>query len=59
TPGTFGLNPDGTLELEAYVAVNGIAFFDAYLRGLPEAKAWLNSDNMKLWSKGVATITTK
>ncbi|MBI5081645.1 MAG: hypothetical protein HZB17_10130 [Chloroflexi bacterium] len=59
THGTFGLNPDGTLELEPYVAVNGIAFFDAYLRGLPEAKAWLNSDNMKLWSKGVATITTK
>ncbi len=57
--GTFGLGPDGTPELQPYVAANGIAFLDAYLRGLPEAKAWLNSDKMSLWSKGVAKITAK
>ncbi len=57
--GTFGLGPDGTPELQPYVAANGIAFLDAYLRGLPEAKAWLNSDNMSLWSKGIAKITVK
>ncbi len=57
--GTFGLGTDGTPELQSFVAVNGIAFLDAYLRGLPEAKAWLNSDNMSLWSNGIAKITAK
>ena len=56
---TTGAVSNETLQLQAYIEASGIAFLDAYIRGLPEAKAWLNSDNMKLWSKGVATITTK
>ncbi|HAV77780.1 MAG TPA: hypothetical protein DCX53_10570 [Anaerolineae bacterium] len=56
---TFGLGPDGTRELQPFVAVSGIAFFDAYLRGYPEALAWLNSDGISTWSNGVATITAK
>ena len=59
THATFGLSPDGTPELQIYVAGNAIVFFDAYVRGLPEAKAWINSDKMSLWSKGVAKITAK
>ncbi len=43
----------------ASIDPTGIAFFDAYLRGLPEALAWLNSNGMSTWSNGVATITTK
>ena len=56
---TFGLGDDGTAELMPLVAINGIAFFDAYLRGYPEAKTWLNSDGMNRWSKGIAKITAK
>jgi predicted dienelactone hydrolase len=56
---TFGLGSDGTRELQPYVAVTGIAFFDAYLRGCPEALAWLHSDGVSLWSNGVAGITVK
>ncbi len=68
---TFGFGSDGlsapntgpvsneTRQIQRYIEANGIAFLDSYVRGLPEAKAWLNSDNMKLWSKGIATITTK
>ncbi len=59
THSTFGLDVDGTPGLKAYIATTGIAFFDAYLRGLPEALAWLNSDSMSLWSNGLATITAK
>lgn len=57
--GTFGLGPDGAQGLQPYVAATGIAFFDAYLRGYPEALAWLNSDGVSVWSNGVATITAK
>ncbi len=56
---TTGTVSNETLQLQAYIEASGIAFLDAYVRGLPEAKTWLNSDNMKLWSKGIATITTK
>jgi dienelactone hydrolase len=59
THATFGMNEDGARELEPYVAINGIAFFDAYLRGLPAARAWLNSNSMSLWSNGIAKITAK
>jgi hypothetical protein len=53
------LGPDGARELQPYVAITGIAFFDAYLRGYPEALAWLNSDGVSVWSNGIATITAK
>jgi predicted dienelactone hydrolase len=56
---TFGLGDGGTDALKPIVAINGIAFFDAYLRGYPEAKAWLNSDGMSRWSTGIAKITAK
>ncbi|MBI3168041.1 MAG: hypothetical protein HYZ22_06155 [Chloroflexi bacterium] len=56
---TFALGSEGALELEPYVAATQIAFFDAYLRGYPEALAWLNSDGISTWSNGIATITTK
>jgi len=57
THNLFGLNADNARELETYVAVRGIAFFDAYLRGSAEARAWLNSNAMSVWSKGIAKIT--
>lgn len=56
---TFALGSDGALNLEPYVAATQIAFFDAYLRGSPEALAWLNSDGISVWSDGIATITVK
>jgi len=56
---TFGLGSDGARKLQPYVAATGVAFFDAYLRGYPEALAWLNSTGMSLWSSGVAEISTK
>ena len=59
THSTFGLDEDGDPELGVFIARTGIAFYDAYLRGLPEALAWLNSNGMSVWSNGVATITTK
>jgi len=57
--GTFALGDDGDASLKPYIASSGAAFFDAYLWGLPEAKAWINSDKVSLWSKGVAKITAK
>jgi hypothetical protein len=57
--GTFGLGPDGARELQPYVAATALAFFDAYLRGYPEALAWLNSDGISAWSNGIASITVK
>ncbi|MEW6085122.1 MAG: hypothetical protein AB1607_11055 [Chloroflexota bacterium] len=56
---TFGLGPDGAQDLQPYVAVTAVAFFDAYLRGYPEALAWLNSDGVSVWSNDIATITVK
>ncbi len=56
---TFGLGPDGARDLQPFVAAAGVAFFDAYLRGYPEALAWLNSDGVSVWSNGIATITVK
>ena len=56
---TTGAVSNETLHYSIYRSQRHIAFLDAYIRGLPEAKAWFNSDNMSLWSKGVATITTK
>jgi hypothetical protein len=57
THNLFGLNADNARELETYVATSGIAFFDAHLRGSAEARAWLNSNAMSVWSKGIAKIT--
>jgi predicted dienelactone hydrolase len=59
THNLFGLNADNARELETYVATSGIAFFDAYLRGSAEARAWLNSNAMSVWSNGIAKITAK
>jgi predicted dienelactone hydrolase len=56
---TFGLGPDGAQELQPYVAAAALAFFDAYLRGYPEALAWLNSNSVSIWSSGVAEISAK
>ncbi len=60
THGTFGLNPvTGDVKLEEYVSAAGIAFFDAYLRNLPEARTWLTANKISTWSGGVAKITVK
>ncbi len=61
----FGLNAatgagDRPLtQLEEYVWVSGLAFLDAYVRGLAPARAWLESREIEGWSAGVATISRK
>jgi len=61
----FGLNAatgagDRPLtQLEEYVWNSGLAFLDAYARGLAPARAWLESQEIKGWSGGVATISRK
>lgn len=57
---TFGLNAaTGDPQLLPFVKAAGIAFFDAYLRNIAAAKAWLASDKMHAWSHGAAKLTTK
>ncbi len=61
----FGLNADSgagdrpLTQLEEYVWVSGLAFLDAYVRGLASARAWLESQEIDGWSAGVAEISRK
>jgi hypothetical protein len=41
------------------VGSTGLAFLDAYLRGLEAAKTWLLANQIGMWSNGIANITTK
>jgi dienelactone hydrolase len=60
THNTFALNAEANNAwLEPYVRASAIAFFDAYLRSLPGAKAWLASGKINTWSSGAARITMK
>ena len=54
------LRNDAHPQFVAYVRSTGLAFFDAaYLRGLPEAQAWLRSGSLERASGRVATLTSR
>lgn len=55
----FGLKEDGSRPLEYYVANAGIAFFDAHLLDLPEARTWLESNSLHELSGGISTMASK
>ena len=56
----FGLTADDHgKDLLPYVGSTGLAFLDAYLRGLEAAKTWLLTNQIGMWSNGIANITTK
>ena len=59
--GVFGLSIDEPASqlLLPYVEASALAFLDATLRGLPDAKGWLVSNQISLWSGGIAQITVK
>jgi len=54
---TFNLNNPAQPQFEAYVRSTGVAFFDAYLKGLAEAHAYLQSQSLQTVSANVATIS--
>ena len=56
---TFNLRNEAHPQFVAYVRSTGLAFFDAYLRGLPEAQAWLRSGSLEVVSGQVATLTSR
>ena len=41
------------------IATNGVAFFDAYVRGRAEAKEWLTTNQLARATKGVGQISIK
>ncbi len=53
---TFNLNNPDQPVFESYVRSTGLAFFDAYLKGLPVARAYLDSPALQTVSSNVATI---
>lgn len=46
-------------EFAPLIVTNGMAFFDAYLRGSAEAKAWLTTNQLSRGTNGVAQISNK
>ena len=56
---TFNLNGSGPNDSSAYLTSAGLAFFDAFLRDRPEARAWLSSAHLPLWSDNVARLDRK
>jgi predicted dienelactone hydrolase len=62
--GVSGLK-DGLVNFQSnadhirYTKMVTLAFWDAYLKGDPEAKAWLASDALASFSKGIAKIESK
>ena len=56
---TFNLRNDVHPQFVGYVRSTGLAFFDAYLRGLPEAQAWLRSGNLESASGRAATLASR
>nr|MCU0635680.1 hypothetical protein [Gemmatimonadaceae bacterium] len=56
---TFNLNNPAQPRLEAYVRSTGVAFLDAYVKGLPTARAYLTGGVLARSSGGVATIVTR
>jgi predicted dienelactone hydrolase len=62
--GVSGLK-DGLVKFQAnadhirYTKMVTLAFWDAHLKGDPEAKAWLESDALATFSKGIAKLESK
>lgn len=54
-----GLGERPLTQMETYVLSSALAFLDAYVRDLPEAREWLTSGNIEAWSDGEAMITAK
>ena len=46
-------------DFDQIIAANGVAFFDAYVRGRAEAKEWLTTNQLARGTKGVGQISTK
>ncbi len=56
---TFNLNNSAQPVFVSYVRSTGLAFFDAYLKGLPAARSYLASEALRSLSGGVATISRR
>lgn len=54
----FGLEDSGN-ALTVFIGRNGVAFFDAYVRGLPAARAGLTSNQLGIWSAGIGQMSSK
>jgi hypothetical protein len=55
----FDLNVPDLSVFESYVRTTGVAFMDAYLKGLPAAKAYLTSKTLEAISGDKATISVR
>jgi hypothetical protein len=56
---TFNLNNPAQPTFENYVRSTGIAFFDAYLKELPQAKTYLTSRSLENVSSNKATLSAR
>jgi predicted dienelactone hydrolase len=56
---TFNLQNTTHPQFNDYVRSTGVAFFDAYLKQLPDAKAYLTSKGLASVSNNVATIMAR
>jgi len=56
---TFNLNNPAQPVFESYVRSTGLAFLDAYSKGLPEARAYLESQALQTASANVVTISRR
>jgi hypothetical protein len=54
----FTLEDSGN-PLTVFIGRNGVAFFDAYLRGLPAARTWLTTNQLAIWSAGIGQMSAK
>lgn len=56
---TFGLTAFGDAALGVFIGRDGVAFFDAYVRGLPAARIWLSTNQLGIWSAGIGQMSAK
>jgi hypothetical protein len=57
-PLAFTLEDPGN-PLTVFIGRTGVAFFDAYLRGLPAARTWLTTNQLAIWSAGIGQMSAK
>ena len=55
---TFSLE-NSSSYLTNFIGRNAVAFFDAYLRGLPAARAWLTTNQLGIWSASIGQMSAK
>jgi hypothetical protein len=56
---TFNLNNPAQPAFVSFVRSTGVAFFDAYLKGLPVAQSYLGSGSLEAVSGNIATISAR